>query len=252
MDWKRIAVIGALLVMSATSAHAFSNSYAASRSYSYDPNTGSKGTVYLTVSVTGTTFASGPACSYQHTPSVTVHLPNGTSVSSSGSSVNACNNMTYSNVFALDLSSIGCAIDDLSSSSCQVTTESSVRCPVMGVVFITWKDIQFERALTQAYISALLVNGMHPEAQYCSDSSSPPDFPGPNEANADLHSGQVVNIAFLWRETSYQGSFYGVPWQNTFEEIGGVGYYVKPTMWKPDCTNWDKGFRNLPLPPLAP
>lgn len=142
----------------------------------------------------------------------------------------------------------------------EYTEGDEVDCSVFGPIGVApvHMDIRFERAITEEYISSIInSNGMHPEHIYCIPAATPPDFPGADEALPGTPSGQVVNIAFLYREWPAGTQEQGTPWNLVFPDIQevGLGYYVKTTM-EPDpsgCTMWDNGFRHLPLPtPLDP
>lgn len=240
-----MSALGSLLLWACPQVWAsYPSSYAATNSYRYDPSQGSAGTVYITVSVTGSMQIPSCPSQYVHTPSVDVKLPNGTMAGRiTGSGYNPCSNMNFSHVFAFDVSSAGCTIDQLFGGDCVFETQPQIQCPIMGTFLILWKDIEFETAITTSWVSALTKsNGWHPEAAYCSDRTSPPDWPGPFEASPNTASGEYQGAEFMYREVNWGQGFSGVKWVEAFSFISQPFIYqMDPTA--PDCTNFDKGYK---------
>lgn len=150
-----------------------------------------------------------------------------------------------------------CCISVQEDSILQFREDDEVDCSVAGPVppAPKHKDVQFGMKITYSWVSALVKsNGWHPEAAYCSDASSPPDWPGPFEASPNTKSGEYAAAEEMYREVDAGKSFTGVPWSWWFSYI--TEPYIYPSdPYPPNCTNTDKGFKNgvnvfWPLPGL--
>lgn len=263
----RILAATALLVLggtlSAISTQAFPSTYAASHSYSYDAATGSAGTLYITVTITGhMTIPSCPS-QYLHTPSAAIKLPNGTWTQRvSGTPVNACTDMAYSHVFTIDVASAGCPNFPENSQTCSFTSEPEIMCPIMGIFFDDPSLFGIEWAWTRVAVTQCVDIGVGnvecKASYYCQNGSAPPDFQ-PTQINS--YNGQYTAATFppfmLTGSVGFRiPNSYGVLWQwpgtVLISVIPGSGQwkqFLSPAVaWNNSpftCTNYDKDLGSI-------
>ena len=244
---RKCIAIAALLFMCAVPGRAqFTNNYAQTLSYRYDPNTGSNGTIYITSSITGTMTSPGIPCNYMHTPSVAVKLPNGVTTNRvSGSAVSACSNMGFSTVFTFDLASTGCSPDLLAAGQCQYETQPQIYCPHMGYF---WTGGGSPR-ITQFEIAWTYTKPTDPECypyscvaqQNCTSETTPPDYWGPYPDQGDNYP--YLRHALLYRTSN-------VVWHNLWNFSPPQNLYLDNSPHT--CTRLDAGYPSNPGGPPTP
>jgi hypothetical protein len=230
----------------------YPNTYAISHSYRFDRTVGASGTLYITATITGAMSPNpGIPCTTQHTPSVQIKKPNGTMTTRVlGPATSACTNMGWSTTFTFDLANEGCTNNYLFGGECVFESQGNITCPLMGLFWIKWKNIQFEVAFTSSKVTqSTSDNPASPGPWLMAPNCSPrsltpgtnlPDWDG-SQGTDDYGTGYWREDQFMYREVDWGQSFTGVWWHEVFPY--GPAWEDPAPNPPPDCTNYDLGIK---------
>ena len=207
MKGKWIAVPLLLLLWACPQvwASTFPNTYAVSKTMSYDPTIGSAGTLTINYQFTGTT-SPGPMCNTPatHTPKVTTTLSvkgsNGQYTETAqqfrqGTGVAPCVQMNQTLSMSFDLGSDQCTMDDLLVGSCLLSEEQDVYCSVAAgfYVYITQSDTEVAITYSQNTHHPAPPNGVY-VVDWATPESTPCDY-SPNVVQSS--NPQVLQSSFF-------------------------------------------------------
>lgn len=221
----------------------FPNTYTNTTSFSFDPNHGSEGTLYVNWNFTGTTGSSPMLynTTAKHYPTINVEvINNGTGKSvhyAQGGQVAPSAQMNQTLTIAFDIGADQCTLDLFIDGTCLLYEEQDgVTCTVAGAFVFLIRKFQFEYAHSRTQNIGTAYP--FPQETWCDPPSDPPDWWLRN-ALVQPPTGFLDSAAELVRSQFIGLAFTGQPWFQL--QPFGFPQDVPAGSPKVICTQNDKG-----------